>query len=156
MKKTNAIRLVEKLGLNVEVSEYPVDESDLSAVNVAGKIGICLERIFKTLVLRSNKGDILLACIPGGRELDLKALAKVSGHKKVEMVNMKDILGLTGYIRGGVSPLGTKKNYPLFIDEKIMEQSSVYVSAGKRGLQILMTPDDLLRATNGNLCDICL
>ena len=109
MKKTNAVRLVEKLGINVDVSEYPVYESDLSAVGVAGRLGIAGERIFKTLVVRSDKGEIIFACIPGDRELGLKALASASGNKKVEMVHMKEIQTLTGYISGGVSPLGPKR-----------------------------------------------
>ncbi len=154
MKKTNAVRLVEKLGINVDVSEYPVDESDLSAVSVAGRLGIAGESIFKTLVVRSDKGEILLACILGDRELDLKALARASGNKKVEMVHMKEIQTLTGYIRGGVSPLGTKKNYPLFIDNSIMDQPSIYVSAGKRGLQMVIAPENLLKASMGRFCSI--
>lgn len=154
MKKTNAIRWAESRGIPVEMNEYEVDESDLGASNVAGKLNIPVERIFKTLVLRSDKGEILVACIPGHLELDLKALAKVSGHKKVEMVHMKEIQSLTGYIRGGVSPLGMKKEYPLFIDESSLGLPFIYVSAGRRGLQMLIRPEDLVNATRARVAAI--
>ena len=117
MKKTNAARMLESSGVSFELWNYEVDPNDVSAKAVAGKIGIPPERIFKTLVARGDKTGVMLACVPGDSELDLKALASVSGNKKVEMVHMKEVLPLTGYIRGGVSPLGTKKVYPVYIDE---------------------------------------
>ena len=154
MKKTNAVRWAEKCGIPIEVSEYEVDESNLSAEKAAQKMHVSPDEIFKTLVLRSDKGDILVACIPGSMEIDLKALARASGHKKVEMVHMKEIRELTGYIRGGVSPLGMKKVYPLFIDERALRQPLIYVSAGRRGLQMHIKPQDLIKAAKAGVCSI--
>jgi len=154
MKKTNAVRWAEKCGMAVEVAEYEVDESDLSAERAAEKMHVSPDEIFKTLVLRSDKGEILVACIPGYMEIDLKALARAGGYKKVEMVHMKEIRNLTGYIRGGVSPLGMKKDYPLFIDERAQAQPLIYVSAGRRGLQMHIRSEDLVRASKGKVCAI--
>lgn len=154
MKKTNAARILDGLKIRYELREYQVDESDLGAENVAGKVGLPAEQVFKTLVARGDKTGVLLACIPGSAELNLKAIASVSGNKKVEMVHLKDVKGLTGYIRGGVSPLGTKKKYPVFIDESAEKWLAIAVSAGVRGCQIIAAPDDLARAVEAVFCQI--
>lgn len=147
MKKTNAARMLESSGVSFELWNYEVDPSDVSARAVAAKIGIPPERIFKTLVARGDKTGVMLACVPGDSELDLKALASASGNKKTEMVQMKEVLPLTGYIRGGVSPLGTKKAYPVYIDESAFTFDRICVSAGARGIQIFLDPKDLSMAT---------
>jgi Cys-tRNA(Pro)/Cys-tRNA(Cys) deacylase len=151
LKKTNAVRILDELKIAYELREYEVDENDLSAENVAGKIGFPLESTFKTLVLSGNKTGILMACIPGNKELDLKMLALVSGNKSVEMVPLKEVLPLTGYIRGGVSPVGTRKKYPLYLDESAKLFDRISVSAGERGLQMLLNPVDLIRAAGAVL-----
>jgi Cys-tRNA(Pro)/Cys-tRNA(Cys) deacylase len=145
-KKTNAARILDGLGIAYELKEYPVDLNDLSAVHVAASVGMPVEMVFKTLVARGDKNGVLMACIPGDAELDLKALAAVSGNKKVEMVHLKEVQGLTGYIRGGCSPLGAKKEYPVYLDESARQWETIAVSAGKRGEQILLAPMDLVQA----------
>ena len=145
-KKTNAARILDGLGIAYELKEYPVDLNDLSAVHVAASVGMPVEMVFKTLVARGDKNGVLMACIPGDAELDLKALAAVSGNKKVEMVHLKEVQGLTGYIRGGSSPLGAKKEYPVYLDESARQWETIAVSAGKRGEQILLAPMDLVQA----------
>lgn len=154
MKKTNVARILDGLKISYELSEYKVDESDLSAENVAQKIQVPLAQVFKTLVVCGDKTGVLLACIPGGSELDLKALAVKSGNKKVDMVPLKDVQKLTGYIRGGVSPLGTKKQYDIYIDESVTLWQYIAISAGIRGCQILVAPDDLVGAANAEKCKI--
>src|SRR5690242_10359141 len=133
MSKTNAARLLDSAGVTYEVREYEVDEDDLSAPHVAEAIGMPPEQVFKTLVVRGDRSGVLLACIPANSELDLKALAAVSGNKKVELVPVKEVLGLTGYVRGGVSPVGTKKPYALYLDETTALWDLIAVSAGVRG-----------------------
>lgn len=145
-KKTNAARILDGLGIAYELKEYPVDLNDLSAVHVAASVGMPVEMVFKTLVARGDENGVLMACIPGDAELDLKALAAVSGNKKVEMVHLKEVQGLTGYIRGGCSPLGAKKEYPVYLDESARQWETIAVSAGKRGEQILLAPMDLVQA----------
>lgn len=152
--KTNACRLLDKHKIAYTLHEYEVDEDNLNAMHVAEQINLPGEQVFKTLVLHGDKTGILMACIPAHKELQLKALATVSRNKKVEMVPMKDILGLTGYIRGGVSPMGTKKNYPLFIDETAANLDPISVSAGKRGLQIFLKGTDLIEVTQATLAAI--
>jgi Cys-tRNA(Pro)/Cys-tRNA(Cys) deacylase len=152
--KTNAVRMLERAGVQYELREYQVDEEDLSAPRVAEAIGMPPEQVFKTLVARGDRSGVLLACIPGTCELDLKALAAASGNKKVELVAVKEVLGLTGYIRGGVSPVGTKKPYPLYLDETAQLWDAISVSAGLRGLQMLVAPADLARLTEAKLCGI--
>ena len=147
MKKTNAARLLDKLKIEYEIREYDVDENDLSAENVAQKVGMPLERVFKTLVARGDKNGVIMAVVSGAAEVDLKALASVSGNKKVEMVHLNEVLPLTGYIRGGVSPLGAKKNYPVYLDRSALEQVKISISAGMRGMQIFIAPTDLVKAT---------
>jgi Cys-tRNA(Pro)/Cys-tRNA(Cys) deacylase len=146
--KTNAARILDGAGIRYELREYQVDESDLSAPHVAEAIGMPPEQVFKTLVARGDRTGVLMACIPGSSELNLKALAAASGNKKVELVAVKEVLGLTGYIRGGVSPVGTRKPYPLYLDETVDLWDVVAVSAGIRGLQMLVTPDDLVRVAS--------
>jgi Cys-tRNA(Pro)/Cys-tRNA(Cys) deacylase len=156
MAKTNAARILDSAGVRYEVREYDVDESDLSAPRVAEKIGMPPERVFKTLVARGDRSGVLLACIPASCELDLKALAAASGNKKVELVAVKDVLGLTGYIRGGVSPVGTKKEHPLYVDETVELWDSIAVSAGVRGQQMVVAPADLIRLTGARIAGIAL
>lgn len=154
MKKTNAARILDKNKINYSLGEYEVDLDDLSAPNVAKKIGMSLEKVFKTLVVRGDKNGVLMACIPGGAELNLKNLASISGNKKVEMVHLKEVQGLTGYIRGGVSPLGSKKAYPVYIDSSIEKWDQIAISAGMRGFQILINPKDLIKVTNASIYNI--
>ena len=154
MKKTNAARFLDSLKINYKLCEYEIEESDLSAESVARKVNLPLEQVFKTLVARGDKTGVLMACIPGNVELDLKAMATVSGNKKVEMVPMKEIQQLTGYIRGGVSPIGTKKHYPIFLDESAMRFPSISISAGARGSQIFISPDDLIKTLDITVCRI--
>ncbi len=152
MKKTNAARILDGLKIDYELIYYDVDESDLSAQHVADQVGKPTEQIFKTLVARGDKQGILMAVVPGSAEIDLKAFATVSGNKKVELVALKEVLPLTGYIRGGVSPLGAKKHYPVYIDESCNNWSTISVSAGMRGCQIVLAPADLITAVAGNIC----
>jgi Cys-tRNA(Pro)/Cys-tRNA(Cys) deacylase len=156
MNKTNAARLLDKLGVKYELIAYQIDESDLSAVSVATKLGQNIEQVFKTLVLRGDKIGIFVCVIPGGDELDLKLTAKASGNKSAVMVAMKELFPLTGYIRGGCSPLAMKKRYPVFINESCMQFDSIYVSAGLRGLQIKLSPNDLIRVTDGKVCSLII
>ena len=149
MTKTNAARILDAAGIHYELREYQVDEEDLSAPPVAEKIGLPAEQVFKTLVARGDRNGVLMACIPANTELDLKALAGASGNKKVELVAVKEVLGLTGYIRGGVSPIGARKPYPFYLDETADLWDVISVSAGVRGCQMLLAPDDLARVTNG-------
>ena len=142
MKKTNASRILDRLKIPYELLEYEVDEQDLSAENAAQKMGQPLKQVFKTLVIRGDKTGIVVACIPGGAELNLKAFASISGNKKVEMVHLKEIKLLSGYIRGGVSPLAMKKNYPTYIDESAFQFPFIIFSAGVRGLQLKANPHD--------------
>ena len=146
MKKTNAARTLDSLKIDYKLCEYEVDESDLSAESVARKVNLPLAQVFKTLVARGDKTGVLLACIPGGMELDLKAVAEISGNKRVEMVPLKEVQPLTGYVRGGVSPIGTKKRYPVYLDESAMTFPFISVSAGVRGSQIFIEPGDLAKA----------
>src|SRR3954468_21459684 len=141
--KTNAARILDVAGTHYELREYEVDEDDLSAPHVAEKIGMPPEQVFKTLVARGDRTGVLMACIPANAELDLKALAAASANKKVELVAVKEVLGLTGYIRGGVSPLGGKKAYPFYLDETAELWDVISVSAGLRGLQMLLSPTAL-------------
>ncbi len=151
MKKTNAIRQLDIMKISYEVREYEVDESDLSAGTVAKKMDLPLEQVFKTLVAQGDKSGVFLAVIPGGEELDLKTAASVTGNKKVEMVSLKEVQPLTGYIRGGVSPIGTKKPYPVYLDETARDFPFISISAGQRGMQVLINPDDLVKVTNATI-----
>ena len=154
MKKTNAARLLDAQSINYELAEYEVDENDLSATTLARKLGQDVEQIFKTLVLRGDKTGVFVCVIPGNAEVDLKKAAKVSGNKNCAMVQQKELLGLTGYIRGGCSPLGMKKPYPIYIHETCQLFDQIYISAGQRGLQFKLNPDDLIRMTGAEVCDV--
>jgi len=146
MKKTNPARYLDRLNIHYQLCEYEVDESDLSAENVAKKVNLPLEQVFKTLIVRGDKTGVLLACIPGGAELDLKAIASISNNKKVELVHLKEIQLLTGYVRGGVSPIGTKKRYPIYLDESAMNFPFISISAGTCGSQLFIEPGSLIKA----------
>jgi len=152
--KTNAVRLLESLGAGYELREYAVDPEDLAAETVALKIGMPAEQVFKTLLARGDRNGLCFAVVPGNCELDLKALAAAAGDRKVELVPVKDLQALTGYIRGGVTVLGAKKPFPVFADETIQLWDKISVSAGVRGTQIILTPEDYLRATKAVLADI--
>ena len=154
MKKTNAARILDAKSINYELVEYDVDESDLSAITLAKKIGQDIEQIFKTLVLRGDKTGVFVCIIPGNAEVDLKKAAKVSGNKNCAMVQQKELLPLTGYIRGGCSPLGMKKPYPIFIHETCTLFDHIFVSAGQRGLQLKINPEDLINITGAVVCDL--
>lgn len=152
MTKTNAVRILEASGFSFRTSEYEVDEDDLSALSAAGKVGMPIERVFKTLAVRGDKTGPFLACIPGNLELSLKKVAAASGNKSVRMLPLKELEPLTGYVRGGCSPVGTKKRLAVYIDETAQLYDEVSVSAGMRGLQMILAPGDLLAAVRlGNL-----
>jgi len=150
-QKTNAARLLDQLGIHYELRAYEVDPEDLAAETVAAKIGLPAEQVFKTLVARGDRSGIVMAVIPGDQELDLKALAEAAGEKKIQLVPVKELQALTGYIRGGVTALAAKREYPVFVDETIELFDVISISAGMRGLQILIAPPDYLRATNGTI-----
>jgi Cys-tRNA(Pro)/Cys-tRNA(Cys) deacylase len=152
--KTNAARLLERLGIRFELREYEVDESDLSAQRVAEKVGLPAEQVFKTLVVRGETRGVLLAVVPGDAELDLKALARAADDRRAEMVPLKEVQPLTGYIRGGVTALACKKDYPVFVDETAELFDVISVSAGVRGTQILLSPQDYVRATAAKLASL--
>jgi Cys-tRNA(Pro)/Cys-tRNA(Cys) deacylase len=147
--KTNAARLLDTLGIKYELREYDVDPEDLSAETVARKVGMPAEQVFKTLVARGDRTGVLMAVVPGDAELDLKALAKLSGDRKVDTVPLKELQPLTGFIRGGVTAIGGKKEYPVFVDETMELFDVVAVSAGVRGTQILISPVDYLKLVKG-------
>ena len=149
--KTNAARLLDTLGIRYELRDYDVDPEDLSAETVAAKVGLPPEQVFKTLVARGDRTGVLMAVVPGNGELDLKALARLSGDRKVDTVPLKELQPLTGYIRGGVTALGGKKEYPVFVDETLELFDVVAVSAGVRGTQIVLAPADYLRVTQGKV-----
>jgi Cys-tRNA(Pro)/Cys-tRNA(Cys) deacylase len=149
--KTNAARLLDTLGIAYTLREYEVDPEDLSAETVAAKVGLPAEQVFKTLVARGDRTGVLMAVVPGNGELDLKALAKLSGDRKVETVPLKELQPLTGYIRGGVTAIGGKKEYPVFVDETLELFDIVSVSAGVRGTQLLLAPSDYLRVCKGKV-----
>ncbi|MCY1034212.1 Cys-tRNA(Pro) deacylase [Corallococcus sp. BB11-1] len=147
--KTNAARLLDSLGVAYSLRDYDVDPDDLSAETVAAKVGMPAEQVFKTLVAKGDRTGVLMAVVPGNAELDLKALARLSGDRKVETVPLKQLQPLTGFIRGGVTALGGKKEYPVYVDETLELFDTVAVSAGVRGTQILLAPADYLRVTKG-------
>jgi Cys-tRNA(Pro)/Cys-tRNA(Cys) deacylase len=149
--KTNAVRVLDNLGISYTLKEYEVDPDDLAAESVAAKIGLPSEQVFKTLVARGDKTGICLAVIGGSMQLDLKALAKLSENRKIETVPLKEVQPLTGYIRGGVTALACKKDYPVYVDELIELFDVISISAGMRGLQILLEPGDYIRAVKGTI-----
>jgi Cys-tRNA(Pro)/Cys-tRNA(Cys) deacylase len=152
--KTNAVRLLESVGVQYELREYEVDPEDLTAEIVAAKIGMAPEQVFKTLLARGDRNGLCFAVIPANTELDLKALAAVAGDRKMELVPVKELQGLTGYIRGGVTVLGAKKAFPVIADETIQLWDAISVSAGVRGTQMILRPEDYLRVTEAVMADI--
>jgi Cys-tRNA(Pro)/Cys-tRNA(Cys) deacylase len=154
MIKTNAARVLDRLAINYELREYHVDPSDLSAETVAAKIGLSPEQVFKTLVVHGDRNGICLGVISANQELNVKALANQTGDRKIEMVPLKDVQALTGYIRGGVTALACKKDYPVYIDELAELCDVISVSAGIRGLQILLAPSDYIRAVQATVAAI--
>lgn len=151
MAKTNAARLLDTLGIRYELRDYEVDPADLAAESVAKKVGMPPEQVFKTLVVRGDRHGVCLAVVPGNSELDLKALARLTGDRKVDTVPLKEVQPLTGYIRGGVTALACRKDYPVFVDETMELFDEVAVSAGVRGTQLVLAPADYLRATKATV-----
>lgn len=154
IEKTNAMRMLDQSNIPYETGEYEYDESDLSGDHVADYLGISKEEIFKTLVTRGNDNELYVFVVPVSGELDLKKAAAAAGVKKVEMIHVKEIFNLTGYLRGGCSPIGMKKQYPTFIDETAILFDKIYISGGKRGLQIIIDPQVLADFTGAKLMDI--
>ena len=152
--KTNAARILDGLGVAYELRRYEVDLDDLSAPTVAAKVGLPAEQVFKTLVARGDRNGVCMAVVPGDGHLDLKALARASGDRKTELVALKEVLPLTGYVRGGVTALACKKSYPVFLDETAILFEQIAVSAGARGLQIVLHPEDYARAVGATLCPL--
>jgi Cys-tRNA(Pro)/Cys-tRNA(Cys) deacylase len=152
--KTNAARILEGLSIEYRLQEYEVDPEDLSAVSVAKKIGMPVEQVFKTLLTTTGPNEHVFAVIPGDAELDFKKLARAAGARKAEMVSLKDVQPLTGYIRGGVTVFGAKKDFPVFADETIELFDVISVSAGHRGVQIVVAPQDYLRAAKASVADL--
>ncbi len=153
-EKTNAARLLDKAGIAYNLIPYDFDENDLAAQHVAESLGQPIERVFKTLVLHGDRSGYIVCVIPGNGEVDLKALAKISGNKKVEMIPMKDLLGVTGYIRGGCSPIGMKKKFPTYFHSTASSFSTIYISAGVRGLQIEINPQELMDFVGASAGDV--
>lgn len=153
-RKTNAMRILDQNGIEYESMEYAYDESDLSGEHVAEYLGLPAEEIFKTLVTRSQDNEIFVFVIPVSSTLDLKKAASAAKKKKIEMIHVKEIEGLTGYIRGGCSPVGMKKQYPTFLEETAQLYDRIYVSAGRRGLQIHLSPEDILRVSGAAYADL--
>ncbi len=154
MVKTNAMRLLTAAKIPFTVKEYPVDENDLSGTHVADSIGADYDTVYKTLVLKGNKTGYLVCCIPVDAELDLKKVAKAAKDKKVDMIPMKDLLGLTGYVRGGCSPIGMKKKFPTYIEETAVLYDEIAVSAGVRGAQIIINPEKLREFTDAQFASL--
>jgi Cys-tRNA(Pro)/Cys-tRNA(Cys) deacylase len=146
--KTNAARILDSLGVHYELRAYDVDPNDLSAERVAEKIGLPPEQVFKTLVVRGDRNGVCLAVVPADAQLDLKALARLTGDRKIDTVPLKEVQPLTGYIRGGVTAFGCKKDYPVYVDETVELFDVISVSAGARGTQILIAPGDYVRTTH--------
>lgn len=152
--KTNAARLLDKAGIDYELIPYEVDEEHLAATHVAEQLGEDIARVFKTLVLRGDKTGIFVCVVPGDAEVNLKLAAKISGNKSAEMIRVKELPVLTGYIRGGCSPVGMKKRFPTFIHTSCRDADYLYVSGGQRGLQLRMAPEALIRYTGAVVCDL--
>ena len=150
--KTNAARLLDKAKVSYELIPYEVDENDLSAIHVADSLGENIEQVFKTLVLHGDKNGHFVCVIPGEHEVDLKLAAKASGNKKCDLIPMKELLPLTGYIRGGCTPIGMKKPFPTYIHESCLNYPYIYISAGQRGLQLKLDPNDLIKEVHAEVC----
>lgn len=156
IEKTNAARLLDKAGLRYNLIPYEFDENDLAVQHVADCLGQDIARVFKTLVLHGDKTGYVVCVVPGNCEVDLKALAKASGNKKVEMILMKDLLSVTGYIRGGCSPIGMKKRFPTYFHITALDHETIFVSAGVRGLQVEIAPKDLISFVGGSLAQVAI
>ncbi len=154
VQKTNAARLLDARKIAYELVPYEVDENDLSAVHVAAQLGENIQQVFKTLVLQGDKTGYFVCVLPGEAEVDLKKAAKASGNKSCALIHMKELLGLTGYIRGGCSPIGMKKQFPTYFHQTCRDFPSIFVSAGVRGLQFKIKPDDLVAVTRGVIADL--
>ncbi len=154
INKTNAARFLDNLHITYELVPYVVDENDLGAEHIASQLNEPIEQVFKTLVLRGDKIGLFVCVIPGNLEVDLKKAAKISGNKNCDMIHLKELQPLTGYIRGGCSPLAMKKKYPVFFHQTALEQEYIYVSAGVRGLQLKMKPEELITAADASVGDL--
>ncbi len=154
MNKTNAIRALDRAGISYELRQYEIDEADLSAERAAIKLGMASETVFKTLIAYGDKSGPVLALVPAGTAIDLRLLADASDNKRVELTPLREVLELTGYMRGAVTPLAVKRPYPVFIDETVELWPIVGISGGVRGLEILLAPTDLIRVTGARLADI--
>lgn len=154
MNKTNVMRLLEQAGIQYKAGEYEYDEDDLSGVHAAKALNMDPNMMFKTLVARGDKNGIMVFCIPVAEELDLKKAAKAANDKKIELVHVKELLGLTGYIRGGCSPIGMKKKYPTYIEETALLFDEISVSAGARGCQVMLNPEELIEYVGAVACEI--
>ncbi|MGL4332967.1 MAG: Cys-tRNA(Pro) deacylase [Bacteroidales bacterium] len=154
IQKTNAARLLDRDKIKYDLVPYEVDESDLAVEHVAEQLGQDLSQVFKTLVLKGDKTGYLVCVIPGGHEVDLKKVAKVSGNKSAEMIPMKDLQNVTGYIRGGCSPIGMKKQFPVYLHFTAKDYPFIYISAGVRGLQLKIDANDIIRVTKGDFADL--
>ncbi|MGA2639588.1 MAG: Cys-tRNA(Pro) deacylase [Spirochaetia bacterium] len=153
-RKTNALRILESLGIAHDVALHPVAEEHFNAVEVARLLGVSSDVLFKTLVARGGPEEVFVFCIPGNAELDLKKAARVTGARKVDLVPLKELTSLTGYVRGGCSPIGMKKKFPTWIDEIAAAQETIYVNAGARGMQVRIAPTALLRAADARYADL--
>jgi len=154
MKKTNAVRILDSFNIQYKLFSYEFNEDEIDAVSVANKINAPHDQVFKTLVTIGDKSGVVVFVLPGNAELNLKKAAASSGNKRIEMIKVKDLLSLTGYIRGGCSPLGMTKKYPTFIEETSQLFESIYVSSGVRGMQMLLSPSDLARITDARFADL--
>ncbi len=154
MIKTNAMRMLSAAKIAFEVLEYEVDENDLSGMHISDQLGFPPERMFKTLVAKGDRTGPLVLCIPVDREIDLRRTAAITGNKKIEMIHVKDLLALTGYIRGGVSPIGMKKKFPTWFDERALQFDSITVSSGTRGAQLLLDRAALLAFVDAKTADL--
>lgn len=154
INKTNAARLLDKAKINYELISYEVDENDLSATHVAAQLGEDIGCVFKTLVLHGDKNGYFVCVIPGEHEVDLKLAAKVSGNKKCDLIHVKELLSITGYIRGGCSPIGMKKQFPVYIHRTCLDFPTIYISAGQRGLQLKITPQELINLIKAEVCTL--
>lgn len=154
ISKTNAARILDRMKIHYELIPYEVDEEHLDACHVADQIGEDIRQVFKTLVLRGDRNGIFICVIPGNSEVNLKSAARISGNKSAEMIHVRELLATTGYIRGGCSPIGMKRQFPTFIDSSCMDFDTIYVSAGVRGLQIQIAPNDLISVANARTAEL--
>lgn len=154
ISKTNAARILDRMKIHYGLIPYEVDEEHLDACHVADQIGEDIRQVFKTLVLRGDRNGIFICVIPGNREVNLKSAARISGNKSAEMIHVRELLATTGYIRGGCSPIGMKRQFPTFIDSSCMDFDTIYVSAGVRGLQIQIAPNDLISVANARTAEL--